>query len=490
MAGPWENYSAAPAEGPWKQYAKADAPAPKDESWTEAAKNVGSAIARPVAKAIAGLPLMAADAGTSVVNTAKYYAAGNPFRLSHLNPFAQAADPSTYGGTELPSTTFNKTLDSVTRAPEGIANKGAEFISSAVLGAKLPAPTGVQQPPAGFIAPKQALTNSALQAGQKEGYVVPPSSNNPNFLNRLMEGVAGKTKLSQEAMMRNQPVTEGLAARALGQNPEVPLTQDALSAIRSEAHAAGYAPVKQAGEMATDDKFIGDLVGITKQGEGASRSFPGLKPKGPLDDIVSSLTQEKFDAGDGVDAIAYLRTLADDAYSAGQKSTGKAYKDAAKAVEDVIERNLAKRGEDGAGLLKGFREARRLMAQTFTAGKALTDEAGTTNALKYAAELRKGAPLVGDQKTIGRFASQFGKFARVPQEIYPSISPLDVYGSAISAGVTNSAAPLMLPLTRVGLREFLLSQAGQARAIPKAFQPQTGLGGLSTIPQLGLMAGP
>ena len=80
----------------------------------------------------------------------------------------------------------------------------------------------------------------------------------------------------------------------------------------------------------------------------------------------------------------------------------------------------------------------------------------------------------------------------MPKEIYPSISPLDVYGSAISAGVTGSAAPLMLPLTRVGLREFLLSPRGQALALQAAYQPPKTLGtipsGLSQMP--GLMAGP
>lgn len=449
---------------------------------------VGSAIVRPVAKAIAGLPLMAADAGVGTVNTVKQLIAEKRLpRLNDFNPFATPA-PADY---PLPSQTFNEALDSATVKPTTTAGKGAELVSSMLLGARMPAPTGVQGPPPGFMPPAQALKDASLQAGQKAGYVVPPSSNNPTFMNRLMEGIAGKAKLSQEAMMRNQPVTERLAATALGQNPEAPLTQEALAVIRSEAHAAGYAPVKAAGEMATDSKFIDDLVSLTKTGEGASRSFPGLKPPGPLDDLVKSLTQEKFDAGDGVDAIAYLRQLADDAFGAGQSSTGRAYKGAAKAVEDVIERNLSKRGKDSEGLLKGYRDSRRLIAQTYTAGKALVDADGTSSALKYGRELMKGVPLVGGQKTIGQFAARFGKFAGVPKEVYPSISPLDVYGSAISAGVTNSAVPLMLPLTRVGLREYLLSQAGQARAFPKAFKPPQNLGAIAgAYPQLGLMAGP
>jgi hypothetical protein len=481
MAGPWEEY-ATPERGPWEDYQKTPPAKP-----ASAAAQLGSAAVRPIAKAISGLPLMAADAGVGTINTIKQLIAEKRLpRLNDFNPFATPA-PAEY---ELPSQTFNKTLDSVTVAPGTRAGKGAEFVSGALLGSRIPSPTGVQAPPPGFTPPAQALKDASLQAGQKAGYVVPPSSNNPSFWNRMLEGISGKAKLSQEAMMRNQPVTERLAATALKQNPEVPLTQDALAAIRSEAYQAGYAPVKAAGEMATDSKFIDDLVGLTKTGEGASRAFPGLKPAGPIDDLVDSLTQEKFDAGDGVDAIAYLRQLADDAFGSGRSSDGRAYKGAAKAVEDVIERNLATRGDDAKELLNGYRESRRLIAQTYTAGKALVDADGTTNALKYGREMLKGTPLVGDQKTIGQFAARFGKFAGVPKEIYPSISPLDVYGSAISSGVTGSALPLMLPLTRVGLREYLLSQAGQARAIPAAYKPQDTLGMLSAFPQAGLMAGP
>lgn len=480
--GPWEEYADTTAKkGPWEEYGKAPVPE------ASMGAKLGSAAVRPLAKAVAGLPLMAADAGVGTINTIKQLIAEKRFpRLNDFNPFA--TPPA--GDYPLPSQTFNQSLDAVTLPPEGVVGKGSEFVSSALLGSRIPAPTGVQQAPAGFTPAAQALKTATLQRAQKEGYVVPPSSNNPSFMNRLLEGISGKQKLTQEAVMRNQPVTERLAATALKQNPDAPLTPEALQAIRSSAHQAGYVPVTAAGTMKTDSKFIDDLIAVTKTGQKAARSFPGLKPKTDIDDVVKSLTQEKFDAGDGIDAIAYLREQADDAFRGGEASLGRSYKAAAKAIEDVIERNLESQGENARGLLKGYRDARQLIAQTYTAGKALVDESGTSNAIKYARELMAGKPLVGDQQTIAKFGAQFGKFATVPKEIYPSISPLDVYGSAISAGVTGSAAPLMLPLTRVGLREYLLSQAGQARAIPQAYRPQQTMGLFGAAPQLGLMAGP
>jgi hypothetical protein len=351
------------------------------------------------------------------------------------------------------------------------------FIRQAALGAKIPAPQAAQQAPKDFQPAAQALRDQTLRKAQSEGYVTPPSANNPSTMNRLLEGLSGKVKLSQEAAMRNAPVTEKLASRALGQNPDAPLTPAALDVIRKEAYDAGYAPVKAAGEIATDSKFLDDLVSITKTAKGAARSFPGLKPKGGIDEVVDTLAQDKFDASDGIDAVAHLRELADDAYRAGDGSVGKAYKSAAKAIEDMIERDLGKRGDDAKGLLEGYRAARQQIAKTYTAGKALVDEAGGTNARAYAAELIKGKPLTGDQRTIGQFASTFGKYTPKPTgDIHPSISPLDAYGSAIAAGAADSVAPLAFPLTRVGLREYLLSQGGQARALRAPFVPPRNLG--------------
>lgn len=476
-------------------------PTPAPEASTGA--KIGSAFMRPIIKGVSGLPGMMADAGVGVRNVAEnavnrfapklaesIYAtnrklAGNSDVAASVLPGAPPV-----GNYEGLTPAFDRAIDATYAPPEGLMGKGAELVSSTLVGSRMPAPEIANPAPPGFTPPAQALKDAALQAAQKEGYVVPPSSNNPSFGNRLMEGIAGKAKLSQEAMMRNQPITESLAARALGQNTDVPITQGALAEIRGTAAEAGYGPVRAAGQMTADAKFSSDLSGLTKAGEGATRM--GVKSANPADQVIAALKDNKtFDASDGVDTIQYLRTLADDAYGAGQKSVGKAYKSAAKALEDLIERNLSARGKDGQALLKGFRDSRQLMAQTYTAGKALTNAEGTVNALSYGNAVKKGLPLVGDQKTIGDFAARFGKFATVPKEIYPSISPLDVYGSAISAGVTGSPVPLMLPLTRVGLREYLLSQAGQARAIPQAFRPPQNIGAIpSLMTQLpGLMAG-
>lgn len=487
---------ASPAQNPVQA-----APQPSSYSFSDFLKSVGSAAVRPLARAVTGLPLMALDAGISAGNFLK-----NPHipSLSQFNPFS--ATGWQQQGTPLASQVFNQALDKYTQAPTTLPGKLAEFGSTMLAGSQLPIGELPQGAPSGFVSANKAMRNQVLQKAQDEGYVVPPASNNPTFMNRLLEGISGKLKLQQEAAMRNQSVTDSLAARALGQNPDMPLTQGALQAIRSEAAEAGYAPLRNLttsdnvlganaanmykdlsnftpGDIKTDPQFLNELRDITGISRNASNSFPGLTPPSPIDNVVKSLSQDKFNISDGLDAMASLRGRADDAFRAGNGILGKQYKAAANAVESMIERHLSS-SEDSAGLLDTFRAARQQIAQTYTAGKAIVGDTGSSNALKYAQELARNKPLVGDQRTIASFASQFRKAAAFQTESMPSVSPLDAYGSAIAASASQSAAPLLVPLSRVGIREYLLSQAGQARAIPQAFKTPTTLGatgGLSSL---------
>lgn len=483
---PYASFKDAPAADPYAQFA--DHPStvatptasPRSYSFTDFLKDYGSAAIRPVVKAVASLPLMAMDTGVAVRNLATDLAHGDMPTLSSFNPFSSTGWTPSARGTELPSKTFNQALDTYTRAPSTTTGKLAELASTMIAGSQLPAPRAAEQAPANFVPSQQVLRNQVLQRAQNEGYVVPPASNNPTFMNRLLEGISGKLKLQQEAAMRNQSVTDSLASRALGQNPEMPLTQGGLAAIRQEAAQSGYAPLRSVGDIPTDERFISDLKGLTQAAEGASKSFPGIQPASPIHDVVTALSQPKFDSSDGLDAISLLRSQADDAFRAGNGTLGSQFKSAAKAIEDQIERHLSNDPES-AGLLDAFRSARQQIAQTYTAGKAVVGDTGSSNALKYASELAKGKPLVGDQRTIAAFASQFRKASAFQTESMPSISPLDAYGSTIASAASGSPAPLLMPLTRVGLREYLLSQAGQAKALPQAFKAPETLGGLGSL---------
>lgn len=434
-------------------------PAPPSNSRGEGiggfAKDLGSAIVRPAAKAVAALPLMAMDAGIAGRNILGDLA--NKALGRHATP-----------DYEMPSSMFNRALDAYTRPPTGIG-KAAEFVTSSLMGARLPLAPEMSNPaPAGFISPRGALRNQLISQGQKEGYVVPPSTGNPTFLNRLMEGLSGKLKLQQEAALRNQGTTDRLMSQSVGESGEAPITQGALESIRSKAAQEGYSPIRQIGEIPTDSKYQDALDAIEKAGK-PGKLLASIKPDTDIADLVKSLKQPNFEGDDAVSTIQTLRQSADDAFRAGKAAVGRAYKAAAGAIEDQIERHLQNQGADGADTLSQFRDARKLMAKTYTAGKALT-ETGNFNARSVASDLARGKPLEGAQRTVGQFASAFPKATRLAQESFPAISPLDAYGSAIASAASHSVAPLALPLTRVGVREFLLSPAGQSRALQAAYK--------------------
>lgn len=449
-------------------------------SFSDFVKDYGSAAIRPVVKAVTGLPLMAMDAGVAARNLVT----GNIDTSSLKSLLFGSQKAAQEGATESPSATFNQYLDSATRAPTTTVGKIAEFGNTVLAGAGLPGPAeiggGAYKAPDQFGQATNLLRNNILQKSQDEGYVVPPSTNNPTFMNRLLEGISGKQKIAMEASVRNQAVTDRLSAEALGQNPDAPITQGALSAIRSDAVADGYAPLAKLGTIATDDAYTQSLQGLSQDAVSANRSFTGLAPKSPVDDVVKALNQPQFEASDGIAAMRYLRAQADTAFRTGNATDARAYKAAASTIEDMFERHLDSTGQ--ADVLNNFRDARQLIAQTFTAGKALNAETGNFNALKYGQELARGKPLVDEQRTIANFATAFPKSARSLNESVPSVSPLDAYGSAMAAGAAHSAAPLLLPLTRVGIREYLLSSAGQARALPQAYKAaDPTMGGLASL---------
>lgn len=417
-------------------------------------KDLGSAIVRPAAIAVAGLPLMAMNAGVAtrnILGDATNKLLGRPATPDY----------------ELPSAMFSRALDTYTRPPTGIG-KAAEFVTSTLMGSRLPLAPEVSNPaPAGFISPRGALKNQLIGQGQKEGYVVPPSTGNPTFMNRLLEGISGKLKLQQEAALRNQGVTDKLMSQSVGESGEAPITQGALENIRSQAAQNGYGPIRQLGDVPTDSKYGEALDAIEKAGK-PGKLLSAIKPDTEIADLVKSLKQPSFEGDDAVDTIQTLRQSADDAFRAGKSAVGRAYKAAANAIEDQIERHLQNQGENGSDTLAQFRDARKLMAKTYTAGKALT-ETGNFNARSVASDLARGKPLEGAQRTVGQFASAFPKASRLVQESFPAISPLDAYGSAIAGAASHSVAPLAIPLTRVGIREYLLSPAGQRRALQAAY---------------------
>jgi len=120
------------------------------------------------------------------------------------------------------------------------------------------------------------LTQSEAAAASSisKGYVLPPTQVNPSAMNRLVEGWAGKWNLSQEASIKNQPVTNNLAKSAIGLKRDAPLTVSALDDVR-EAAAAPYREIKSLEiPIKLDETFANKIDGLTGDYSAAAKRFP------------------------------------------------------------------------------------------------------------------------------------------------------------------------------------------------------------------------
>lgn len=328
-------------------------------------------------------------------------------------------------------------------------------------------------------APLTAQRLEAARQGAKAGYVVPPADLDPGFATELVSGLSGKIKTAQVASQRNQAVTDTLAKKALGLGADDVLNVDVLQGIRNQASQA-YEPVRRAGVVTSDDVFLKSLDDIAKKYQGANKAFPGLA-KDEVGSMVESLRVGQFDADGAVDAIKVLRESADKAFRTGDTGMGKAAKDAATALESQLERHLSATGNDGA--LQALKDARQLIAKTYSIQKGLNAETGSVSAQALAKQLEKGKPLSGDILTIAKMGSAFPRATQALKESPKAISPLDWFAGSGASIATSNPLPMIGLLARPAARSYLLSPAAQ-RAALRAPSPQIGTN------SFGLLANP
>jgi hypothetical protein len=319
--------------------------------------------------------------------------------------------------------------------------------------------------------PVPAVTEGARK-GLEAGYVIPPTQVKPSLLNRLLEGVAGKASTAQNASFQNQQVTNNLANVALGLPKETVITPQILNNIRNNAGQA-YESLGISGTIKTSPKFgqALDEIPVYKDAIKAEKDFPTGK-KNDIIEVIDSLRSPTFDVSSAVSKINVLRGNADKAYSAGDKPLGKANKAASEVLENTIENYLANTKQ--TELLQNFRNARQLIAKTYSVEKALNPASGTIDAKKLAQQLKANKPLTGELKTAAEFSSQFPKATQTTEAMgsLPQISPLDVGGAVLTSGGAylaggEAATPLGFAtlLARPAFRSAALSSPVQQRLI-------------------------
>lgn len=449
MAGPWDEYQNTKQAGPWEEYAApAEMAAPSGPNYDNMSlldriKNDASQmgklltpIPRGLWKGVSSLPTLAMDMGVSARN--------------HL----------TGENYELPSQMQERGLDAALPLPNVGGARALEFGTSLLSGMKLPVPQAAKQAPKGFVKPSEDLVRQqTLVAGQKAGFVVPPSTTNPSIFNKFLESLGGKVATAQDAAVKNQEIFNKAGKSALGLSKDAALTQEGMSALRAEAGDV-YGMLKGAGKIVTDSKYADDLAKVGARFSGASKDFPELA-KSEVTDLIAGAGKKEFSSDSAVDLLSILRDKADKAYAGGDKGLGKAYKEVSKSIEDVIERNLAAAGN--STLMKQFKDARQLIAKTYSVESAFNPSTGNVVGTKLAAQLAKKKPLSGDLKTAAQFAQAF---PRASQAITDSgaVRNTDVILGAGASALSREPAYLMYPFARQAARSFLLSGQGQKLA--------------------------
>jgi len=306
-----------------------------------------------------------------------------------------------------------------------------------------------------------SVRDATLEASQAAGYVVPPTTTNPSLTNTALESASGRYATKQAAQVKNQLVTNRLAAEDSGLPANQPITQQALNDVRAKAGQV-YAQVKKAGTIQTDQEYLNALTGITNASEDVAKAFPGATTPAAdkIDTLVNSLAQDNFSAAQAVEYAKRLRQQASANFKLAGRSANpedlalaQAQSKGANALEDMIGRHLDATGKPD--LLKQFQDARKAIAKTYTVDAALNDATGNVDARILARQLERNAGIDGGLRKAGEFGQAFGEVAGEPVK-GPGVSKL-AFASAAGGALTGHPELLALPVASTLARKTLLS---------------------------------
>lgn len=320
------------------------------------------------------------------------------------------------------------------------------------------------------------VRDETLNIAKEQGYKIPPSYANAGTGRRLAEGLSGKYKTNQYAGIENQVKTDMLARKAVDMPDTMPMDADSLQTLRNQAYNATYTPVRSAGPIRVDDDYIEAMEGVVKEYNSAAKSFPGATGD-EVAKVVDNLLVDEFDSGHAIDMVKILRGKAKAAYRQGEGGIGRANNQAAKAIEDQIERHLSNAGEDGKVLLDTFRKGRQYIAKTHSIEDAL--DSGHVSAVKLGQQLSNGKPLSGELKEVARVGRDFRDVAGVPKSGHANPFTIMDFGFATAGGMLDPTL-VGLPVARYAARRGILSDIAQSGMKPKYSSNLTAraLGGL------------
>lgn len=475
-------------------------------------KDLGSAAIRPIVKAVTGLPMMAMDAGVATRNLVSNLSQGITPTWADFNPFAKSG--GTPQETELPSTTFNRGLDSITRAPTGYG-KGAEFVSTALLGSRLPTPQATSKltPTYSAAANLSSKTPEELTTAFKPAYtnqVVPTAftgaaredaqaaltpaqqqaaATGTSLGMRLLPGQETGSKALQqlEAKLESSPWTSG-PVNAIKAGNQTVLNRTAAQSIGENANVVDSNVLARANDrLGAVFENIGDPSRITIVDPNRTRAAldaidqdaQGLINGSIRDNPLVSRLQTLSDTGgiNGQQLRQLSSKLGKAAYKQmsgpnGDRDMGQALYGVKDHVDDLIQSGLS--GDEQATYAAARQQYRNLMTLTSRVG-IVNPSTGNVAGISLASKLQQ-ADKPGF--LYGRNQSDLYNAARFAQAFKPVVGD--------SGTATRSLTPADLLAAHYGIPLNLFSRLyvsglGQA-GVRGALAAPGGLGGLLSNP--------
>lgn len=365
-----------------------------------------------------------------------------------------------------------------------------------------------------------ASTQELVNDARKAGYVLEPSA--VRTPTSVAESISGKASIAQEASLRNQKVTNVLAAKSLGLPAETELSPAVLDEIRKRAYepyeqvaklipgqqlqglkvrssvdrdmlpgpVTGLSVKKSTGEPVTTGQTVqelrdadGKLLGLKVSAKSHGEQVPlegmkgtvvsrGQDVPGPLQGMRMSVEETR--GGIPLEELKQARNDASAFYRHYDRSADPASLKAAQAasarakeLEAQIDESLTRMGRPD--LMSRLIDARKLIARTYDVERALNVGTNNVSAPVIGRMLKDKVPLSDELETIGKFAQAFPRVTRAVEGVPPpAVSGTDAAMSAILAagGATASgnifgAALGTLPLLRIPARKLVLSNMYQ-----------------------------
>ena len=309
---------------------------------------------------------------------------------------------------------------------------------------------------------RNAVEDATLRAGQQAGYVLPPSHLDQGgvkgWINRRLEGFAGKADVNQDVNGRNQAVTNSIAANELSFPPNTAITESRLDQFR-DAAARPYRDVVSLPTLPPPR-----VTGI--------RGYPlfGKTPDSPAQ-ALHDLKETRLRATD------HWREF-DRTGSVTAKDAATAASNKAAQLESDIEKAAIAGGRPD--LVDELRNARTQIAKSHDIERALNVGNSDVSAPIIGRALDKGKPFTGGLDTVGRFAEAFPQHvregARVPT---PGVSKMEVFSmaglAALGGGALGPAGVAMgaIPLLSTPTRAMILSKPYQKIMATRNYDPST-----------------